>query len=54
MNSALFDSMVLERCGFADVISMMHTWEEYYKNLALALDRLWFRVEQCAGPLENG
>jgi predicted Zn-dependent protease len=32
---------------------MMHTWEDHYKKLAVALFRLWFRVEQCASSLEN-
>ena len=32
---------------------MMHTWEDHYKKLAVALFRLWFRVEQYASSLEN-
>ena len=28
---------------------MMHAREEYYKNLALELNWMWFRVEQSPG-----
>ena len=33
---------------------MMHAREEYYKNLALELNWMWFRVEQSPGLWRMG
>ena len=33
---------------------MMHASEEYYKNLALELNWMWFRVEQSLGLWRMG